>query len=130
LNEDQKRIRNTILFSKSVSSPLQCQSNRIDWIERLLNKPLDDFRKYCITFILVPYLINIKKLPYHEAFDIIKRWVDKCNYIHRLNFDGKWRIKYDLKRAKNFKPISLHKLKNDEFGRLLYVLLQKEGITH
>jgi hypothetical protein len=34
----------------------------IDWIEKLLDKPLDDFRKYCIWRVFVPYFINVRGL--------------------------------------------------------------------
>jgi hypothetical protein len=36
-------------------------STIIRWIENLLQTPLDDYRKYVIWRILVPYLINIRK---------------------------------------------------------------------
>ena len=104
------------------------QVSEIGWIERLLDKPLDDFRKYCITFILVSYLISVKRASYSETFDIIKSWLDECASIRRLDFNGKWRIKYYIKRVRNFKPISLHKLKNEHNLRDIYTRLQKEGI--
>jgi hypothetical protein len=31
-------------------------NNTIEWIERLLDTPLNDYRRYCIKFILAPYL--------------------------------------------------------------------------
>ncbi|HXX97670.1 MAG TPA: hypothetical protein VEL11_11200 [Candidatus Bathyarchaeia archaeon] len=96
------------------------QVSEIGWIERLLDKPLDDFRKYCITFILVSYLISVKRASYSETFDIIKSWLDECASIRRLDFNGKWRIKYYIKRVRNFKPISLHKLKNEHNLRDIY----------
>jgi hypothetical protein len=43
-----------------------CRSSEkqsIDWIERLLQRPLADYRKYCLWRILAPYVINVKHLP-------------------------------------------------------------------
>jgi hypothetical protein len=57
-----------------------------DYIEKLFNKPLDDFRKFCIWKIFVPYFINVKRLPRLEAFNRTKSWLDRCNSISRLNF--------------------------------------------
>jgi hypothetical protein len=33
--------------------------NTVGWIEKLLDKPLDDFRKYCIWRIFAPYFIDV-----------------------------------------------------------------------
>jgi hypothetical protein len=35
----------------------------IPWIEKLLQTPIDDYRKNAVSLILAPYLINIKN--YH-----------------------------------------------------------------
>jgi hypothetical protein len=42
------------------------------WIEILLDTPLGDYRKEAIRRIIAPYLINIKKLTYDDAFNVIK----------------------------------------------------------
>jgi hypothetical protein len=44
----------------------------IAWIDKLLDTPLDNFRKYCIWRILVPYFINVRGLSRLETFDAIK----------------------------------------------------------
>ena len=44
------------------------QSTSIHWIETLLKTPIEDYRKNALALILAPYLINIKKLSYDEAF--------------------------------------------------------------
>jgi hypothetical protein len=54
-----------------------------------------DFRKNAINLILVPYLINIKKLRYANAFDIIKEWLNKCDSLRRLDSNFNYRIKSD-----------------------------------
>ena len=58
---------NTNLFQKYSN----INSQNIEWIEKLLKKPIEDFRKNSLSLILVPYLINIKKLSFQESFDIL-----------------------------------------------------------
>lgn len=47
-------------------------TNTIGWIEKLLQTPIEDFRKTCMWRILCPYLINIRKLTREEATIVIK----------------------------------------------------------
>jgi len=100
------------------------------WVERLLQKPLGDFRKYCITFIFVPYFLNIKRLSGLDTLDKIMSWLEKCRAIYRLDFNAKSRVKYEIKclrklqRSRRFIKPSLPKLKVG--NPTLYTLLQKE----
>jgi hypothetical protein len=41
------------------NSRLLRKKQSIDWIERLLQTPLPEHRKYCIWRILAPYFINV-----------------------------------------------------------------------
>jgi hypothetical protein len=41
-----------------------------NWIEKLLETPIEDGRKYVLWKILCPYLINVKKLEYEQSFEI------------------------------------------------------------
>ena len=41
--------------------------NTIPWIEKLLEIPIEDYRKNAVNLILAPHLINIKKLAYEDA---------------------------------------------------------------
>ncbi len=118
----------------SNSNPqIQTYNNRIVWVERLLEKPLGDFRKYCVTFVFTPYFVNIKHVSDLDAFDRIRTWLEKCRSVCRLDFNVKQRVQYDLKsvrrlqRARRFVKPSLSKLRveNPE----LYALLQKEKIV-
>ena len=47
------------------------RGNTISWIEKLLDTPIDDYRKSAVGLILAPYLVNIKKLSYDDALNII-----------------------------------------------------------
>jgi hypothetical protein len=55
------------------------------WIEnRLLLMPISDHRKYTIDLILVPFLINIRHLPYNETCSMIKKWILNCSSVNQL----------------------------------------------
>jgi hypothetical protein len=98
----------------------------IGWIERLHDKPLDDFRKYCIWRVLVPYFINNKGLSRLETFNAIKSWLDKCNSLYRLDFNPKQKVNAALDRVYDYHPVSCDKLKEE--NTLLYARLKAEGI--
>lgn len=104
----------------------ECSNHDYDYIEKLLDKPLTDFRKYCIWRILVPYYINVKGLSKLQTFDIVNSWLDKCDSVSRLNFNAKQKIDYELKEVANYRPIRANQLK--EGNPMLYALLEKEGI--
>jgi hypothetical protein len=92
----------------------------IPWIELLLETPIEDYRKNALSLILAPYLINIKKLSYDDAFNIIKDWLDKCDSIKRLDSNFNYRIKYALENSikKGYLPMKFETLK--EKNRALY----------
>lgn len=94
----------------------------------MINKPilLNDFKKYCIWKIFVPYFINVKRLSRLETFNIVKHWLDRSNSICRLNFNPKQKIDYTLTHVGGYWPPHLDKLK-EEHPRL-YERLEKEGI--
>jgi len=125
LRDDKKRIW---LDIKYPNRRHRQTSGKIDWIESLYTKPLDDFRKYCITFVFAPYFINIKGLPQSEAFNLIKDWLDRCNFLRSLDFNARQRIDYALKTVRRYRPMSLHKLKLEM--PLLYTRLRNEGIVN
>jgi hypothetical protein len=45
-------------------------TNSIPWIEKLLQTPIVDHRKYALWRIIVPYLFNVKKLSETEVINI------------------------------------------------------------
>jgi hypothetical protein len=54
------------------------------WIERLIQTPIADYRKHTIHLVLSPFLIVIKGLSFEESYSIIKDWIVKCNRIEML----------------------------------------------
>jgi non-catalytic primase subunit PriX-like protein len=85
----------------------------IPWIEKLLQTPVEDYRKFAILRILAPYLINIKRASVENAFSMIKDWLNKCNSLRQLDFNPEYIVKYNINSAKRtgYLPISLEKLK-------------------
>ena len=105
---------------------LSMGGNRIKWIENLLHTPITDHRKFSIWRILVPYLLNIRRLSQEQTQSIIREWLKECGRIQRLEFNPSYRIKGALNSSKNFLPVSINKLKVENEG--LYHLLQTNGV--
>jgi hypothetical protein len=106
------RTNNTTATNRSIS-----------WIESLLETPIEDHRKYAVWRILAPYLMNIKKLSYDEAFRVIKDWLIRCDKVTPMNFNPNDRIKSSLRAALRvgYFPISFNDLKIE--NRQLYDLI-------
>jgi hypothetical protein len=54
--------------------------------------PISDHRKYCIWRILGPYLINVKHLSVEESYNIIEKWLCKCNDLEPLDFNPETKV--------------------------------------
>jgi hypothetical protein len=106
----------------------------IPWIEKLLETPIDDYRKTAVSLILAPYLINIKKVSYEHALDIINSWLSKCGKLRQLDQNFDYTVRYALKySAKNgHKPIKYDtlKLKNKTLYDLLNSLSSSEDLIY
>ena len=106
INTVSENTNNVHVIRKN--SRLLRKKQSIDWIERLLQTPLPEHRKYCIWIILAPYLINVKHLPYDSSYDKIYQWLERCNELRMLDFDPETKINDSLNRAANtgYLPIS------------------------
>jgi hypothetical protein len=91
------------------------------WIEILLNTPIEDYRKEAIRLIIAPYLINVRKLGYDDAFNIMKNWLNNCDKIKPVDFNANVRIKDVLRAATRvgYLPMAFNELKaeNEELYR-------------
>ena len=96
----------------------------ISWIEKLLQTPIDDYRKFVVWRILSPYLINIRKCSAEEATNMIKNWLDKCGKLRPLDFNPNYAIKNNIKSAtrSGYLPISLRRLKVDNASCIMCYL--------
>ncbi|MGA7899110.1 MAG: DNA primase noncatalytic subunit PriX, partial [Nitrososphaeraceae archaeon] len=125
LNADKEKKR---INGDNISNQFPT-NNRIQYIERLLEMPLIDYRKNAISLILVPYFVNIQKQSDADSFDRIREWVLKCNEVKELepsvaHFDEL--INKSIKRARDtgIKPLKFEetlRYKNQE----LYYLLRR-----
>lgn len=95
--------------------------SRIDWIEKLLQTPLEDYRKDCLWRIIGPYLLNVKNLSEALAAKKMEEWLDKCESIRKLDFEPRGKIYSIIKGNKGYKPISFSKLKEENTD--VYLLL-------
>ena len=104
------------------------KNNKVNWIEHLIETPIQDHRKYCIWRILSPYLLNIRKLTEQETIDIIEDWLDRSDQLRRLDFNYRQKIQDGIEgAAEGYLPISLSKLREENSG--LYFLLQDRGLV-
>jgi hypothetical protein len=85
------------------------------WIEILLDTPICDYRKNALRRIVAPYLINIKKLTYDDAFNVAKDWLNKCDKIRPLDFNVNAKINDSLRGATSvgYLPMAFSNLKEE-----------------
>ena len=90
-------------------------------------------RKYSLWLIIAPYLLNIRKLSYEEAFNLAKHWLNLCGSLKRLDFNSDRRIRENLNNALKvgYLPIGFEKLKieNKELHVLLSEKMHKDSKT-
>jgi len=63
-----------------------------------------------VNLILAPYLINIKKLSYDDALNIINSWLSKCGKQLDQNFD--YMVGYALKNGYRSLKLETLNMKN------------------
>jgi hypothetical protein len=56
-----RKLKEFSMQKNKVESHYTVPDNTISWIEKLLETPIDDYRKNAVNLILAPYLINVKK---------------------------------------------------------------------
>ncbi len=98
-------------------------NNKVNWIEKLLKTPIEDYRKIIVNLILAPYLINIRRLGYEVSMPVIKRWLKLCAAKRNLDFNVNYIIGNALHTAKNsgYRPMRLDTLK-DKYSALYKML--------
>lgn len=89
--------------------------NTILWIEKLLQTPIADHRKYALWKILTPYLFNIRQLSEVEVMSITLSWLKKCHLKNSLDFNAIYLIKQNIRSSKrgHYLPISYVKLSSE-----------------
>jgi hypothetical protein len=102
-------------------------STTISWIEKLLQTPLADHRKYAIWRVLIPYLYNIKNLSDDDVVNILQNWLSKCDVMRTLDFNMQYLIKQNTRNSKRHRylPISFNKLNSENQG-LYNVIIERQ----
>ena len=102
------------------------RTDTIPWIEKLLQTPIADHRKYAIWRINMPYLFNIKKLSDSEVASILHTWLDSCAAVRQLDFNSKYLIRQNINNCKKhtYLPIGYNKLSSENQG-LFNIISQK-----
>lgn len=125
MQDEQKRLR----FETKYPDNRTSRTQRIDWIESLYTKSLNDFRKYCTWRIFTPYFMNVRILSRTDVFNLIMNWLDRCSSeCRRLDFNARQKVNDSLDSVKKYRPVSKDRLKIE--NEPLYLRLKKEGIFH
>jgi hypothetical protein len=111
---EEERYSKYTISSKN-SSYNYGSANTIPWIEKLLQTPIADYRKYALWRIIMPYLFSIKKLPESEVIDIAQTWLNKCDLLRSLDFNAKYLIRQNIRNSKKnrYLPIGFDKLSSE-----------------
>lgn len=57
----------------------------VSWIERLLETPIEDYRKRARDLIIIPYLVVRRGMAdENQISDIVMQWADRCAELRRL----------------------------------------------
>ena len=125
---NEKRSRN---YRKSYSNTCLRYNgtDTIHWIEKLLQIPIADHRKYAIWRILIPYLFNIRNLSDTNVTNIIQDWLNKCDETRALDFNVEYSIRQNIKNSKRHRylPIGINKLGSENYE--LYKII-RDDITN
>jgi hypothetical protein len=114
----QEKIDNNIAQRKrarlSPTAKATTSAKRL-WIEILLDTPIEDYRKEAIRLIIAPYLVNIRKLSYDDAFKVANDWLNGCHKVKPLDFNANIKIRDELAAATRvgYLPIAFNDLKSE-----------------
>lgn len=115
-------------FMKETLKSNNVSSSTVQYIEKLLEIGISDYRKNAVGLILAPYFVNILKLSDEESFNRIKEWILKCNNVKALepsikNFDNS--IKNAITRAKviRIKPLKFRETLQYKNKKLYHIIL-------
>jgi hypothetical protein len=120
--ENERRKKNQHRFMNYKES-----SNKIIYVDKLLNDGIEDYRKSAVSLIVVPYFVNLLQLSDEESYNRTRDWILKCHSIKLLEpsisfFENL--VKYEIDRSKRtgIKPLKFKdtlQYKNKELFRLL-----------
>ena len=108
--QDHKEPIKTFTPAKGAGSS---KKGEIRWIEKLMEKPVDDGRHRLLWLVIAPYLVNVKKLSLEEAYLEARRYFQECDRVKKLSRRFDREVKYYLQYAarKGLRPLSLRTLR-------------------
>jgi Primase X len=124
--EINQRFQNTRKQNTFTNGYKYFNKSQIGWIEKLLQIPLEDYRKFCLWRILCPYFVNVKKVSKEETSIVLEAWLWGCSNLRRTDFNHRLLIKNNLRYVRSFVPPS-NKMIKDKYPDL-YAILNAKGI--
>ncbi|KAA2280247.1 DNA primase noncatalytic subunit PriX [Candidatus Nitrosocosmicus sp. SS] len=125
----EKKRRNAQKKSITYDSLSHSSNKSIDWIENLLQVPIEDNRKICLWKIICPYLVNVKQYAEDDAFQIAENWLKICDRKKQLqiHFNYHAYLRNVLRKVSSFYPLSIRKVREELPD--LYKMLQIKQIA-
>jgi hypothetical protein len=123
-HHDTQRIWTSTSISANNNINNYNNNTTIPWIEKLLQTPIEDYRKHASNLVIIPYLVVCRGMSdTNEVHDIVMQWADKCAEFQRLDpsrreFSIRIRRRIDEVRRDRVPPMTLDTLK--ERNRELY----------
>ena len=83
------------------------------------------------NLVAICYLINIRKYTDEEAFNPIRHWLNRCNELRRVQFNGVYLIKYNINSAKRNAYLPRTLLKSGYIGYFIssWIMSEKFSLT-
>ncbi|MGH9980945.1 MAG: hypothetical protein ACRD6U_05255 [Nitrososphaeraceae archaeon] len=126
IDENEQRQKNAIEIKKQNKNTTN--KNYYEWIDKnILSNPFKNYRKIIVNLILAPYLVVMKKMSFEDSYRIIKEWLQKCDFLRKLDFNTRSVVNPAFMTAykKQIPSMSIRTLKTNYNG--LYVLLEQKG---
>jgi hypothetical protein len=112
LEKQEKRAK----FATSSSGEFPKKTH---WIERLMETPINDYRKLARDLIIIPYLIVRRGITdINEIEAIVMKWADKCDEVESLRpsyreFERRVRSRIDEVLHDMIPPMRFDKLQEE-----------------
>ncbi|MDQ3968168.1 MAG: hypothetical protein M3275_07215, partial [Thermoproteota archaeon] len=92
--------------------------NKYWYIDRLLQTPIDDFRKRGLDQLITPFLITVKGMSPAIAERIMLDWLYTCSLLRPLDFDAEYRVRSKIIDVKTsgFLPLGEEKFRAADPG--------------
>jgi hypothetical protein len=123
---DPRRLKNKCSYGYCNNYNNSNSSVYYNRLEKLLQTPIPDHRKFVCYWLLSRYLINVKHLGYEQVYAAMKKWFHKCNEAKGLSpspraFDTL--LKNDIKDAQKSGKLPVGEKLLKEMNEELYKIL-------